>query len=149
MRKRLAVVTVIAASLVSITIALLATQGYAETRIDAKKHLSGAVGTSSRGVLHGKVLLGPICPVERIPPDPACAPKPYKTRINVRYVKNGALYKSATTDSSGRFTLSLNPGTYLLRAASGSTYPRCSDFTVRVIAGRTQNVIINCDTGIR
>src|ERR1035437_4816418 len=28
----------------------------------------------SSGVLKGKISIGPLCPVERIPPDPACLP---------------------------------------------------------------------------
>src|SRR5437764_398930 len=33
--------------------------------------------------VNGQVLLGPTCPVERIPPDPQCAPKPYSTLVTI------------------------------------------------------------------
>lgn len=105
--------------------------------------------TPSKGTLRGQVLLGPTCPVERIPPDPACAPKPYKTTINIWSALTGSPYKSVATDASGGFTISLDPGAYVLRAMSGSTYPRCSDLEVKVFAGKAQSVIMNCDTGIR
>ena len=105
--------------------------------------------TSSKGTVHGQVLLGPICPVERIPPDPACAPKPYKTSIDIWSALTGSRYKSVASDTAGVFNISLDPGTYVLRATSGSTYPRCSNLQVKVVAGKSQSVIINCDTGIR
>ena len=101
------------------------------------------------GIVRGQVLLGPICPVERIPPDPACAPKPYQTKIDIFYGASKIAYKSIATDSSGSFTLSLISGSYVLRAAGGPVYPRCTDLSIQVIAGRTEKVIVNCDTGIR
>ena len=101
------------------------------------------------GIITGLVLLGPICPVERIPPDPACAPKPYQTKIDIFKGVSKIPYKSIATDSVGRFTLSLIPGSYVLQAAGGSIYPRCSNLLVQVIAGRTVKAIVNCDSGIR
>src|SRR5271169_551088 len=54
--------------------------------VPSAKSPTGA--TSPEGTVEGSVMLGPTCPVERIPPDPACAPRPYQTRITV-YQKNG------------------------------------------------------------
>ena len=103
----------------------------------------------SKGTIRGQVLLGPICPVERIPPDPKCAPKPFITTIDILTNLTSSPKSSVATDASGRFALSLDPGTYVLRARSSSTYPRCSDLPVKVFARKAQSVIINCDTGIR
>lgn len=105
--------------------------------------------TSLKGTVHGQVLLGPTCPVERIPPDPACAPKPYKTTINIYRSVTKPPYKKVATDASGRFTISLAPGTYILRAKGASIYPRCTDLKIIVIAKKSQIVKIDCDTGIR
>jgi hypothetical protein len=102
-----------------------------------------------KGTVHGQVLLGPTCPVERIPPDPACAPKPYKTMIKILRTATGASYKKVVTDASGRFTISLAPATYILRAKGASIYPRCTDLKIIVIAKKSQIVKIDCDTGIR
>ena len=101
------------------------------------------------GIITGQVLLGPICPVERIPPDPTCAPKPYQTKIDIFKGVSKIPYKSIATDSVARFTLSLIPGSYVLRATGGAVYPRCTDLSIRVIAGRTVKAIVNCDSGIR
>jgi hypothetical protein len=96
-----------------------------------------------KGTVHGQVLLGPTCPVERIPP------KPYKTMIKILRTATGASYKKVVTDASGRFTISLAPGTYILRAKGASIYPRCTDLKIIVIAKKSQIVKIDCDTGIR
>jgi hypothetical protein len=105
--------------------------------------------TARNGTVHGQVLLGPICPVQRNPPDPACAPKPYKTTISILRTTSGVVYKKVATSSAGRFTLSLSPGMYVLRARGGSVYPRCTDTRVKVLARKSLTVIVNCDTGIR
>ncbi len=104
------------------------------------------------GTVLGHVVLGPICPVEKIPPDPACAPRPYKTSIDVWNLKTGSSYQRVATNSSGSFKLSLKAGIYGLNVAppvNGSPYPRCTQVNVSVVAKKTQSVTINCDTGIR
>lgn len=113
---------------------------------DATKQSSGDGG------VRGQVLLGPVCPVERIPPDPACAPKPFKSTIEVWSTLTGSKYKPVATDASGIFRLSLTPGSYGLRVSrstNSSPYPRCSEVAMVVVARKSQNVTVNCDTGIR
>jgi hypothetical protein len=112
----------------------------------ATKQLAG------NGTIIGHVILGPICPVERIPPDPACAPRPYKSTINVWSTWTGSSYQPVKTDANGLFKLSLPPGAYSLavsRPSGGSIFPRCTDLKISVGAKKTQNVTVNCDTGIR
>lgn len=104
------------------------------------------------GTVIGHVVLGPVCPVEHIPPDPACAPRPYKTSIYVWSLTTGSTYQRVNTDTSGSFKLSLIPGNYSIAVtspANGSVYPRCTPIDVTVQAKTVQNVSINCDTGIR
>ena len=104
------------------------------------------------GTVIGHVVLGPVCPVEHIPPDPACAPKPYKTSIHLWGALTGISYQPVSTDASGSFKLSLAPGAYSLavtQATNGSPYPRCNQVNISVIAKKTQNIKISCDTGIR
>lgn len=107
---------------------------------------------SGNGTVIGHVILGPVCPVERIPPDPACAPKPYKTAIDIWSTLTGSSYKRVVTNAAGVFNLSLAPGPYALKAlqaADGSPYPRCTEVKILVVARKSQNVTVNCDTGIR
>ncbi|OIQ78128.1 hypothetical protein GALL_401710 [mine drainage metagenome] len=105
---------------------------------------------STKGVVNGRVLLGPTCPVERIPPDPACAPKPYKTVVAVfRSASPTKTYLTVPTDAAGRFKASLSAGWYLLRAKGGSPLPHCAETKIKVLAGRSANAVVTCDTGIR
>lgn len=113
---------------------------------DATKQVAG------NGSVRGRVLLGPVCPVERIPPDPACAPKPYKTTIDIWSTVTGSTYKPVATNAAGQFRLSLAPGSYGLKVSAHSEaalYPRCSEVAFVVVAKKSQDVTVNCDTGIR
>jgi len=109
---------------------------------DAKKDLM------STSTIKGTVTLSPICPVERMPPEPQCAPKPYQTKIEVLTSLGGKLVKSIQTGSDGGFTLTLPFGNYTIQAGGGTIHPSCSPVAVRLETS-TVSVDISCDTGIR
>lgn len=107
---------------------------------------------TGNGSVLGQVLLSPVCPVEQNPPNPACAPKPYKTSLNLWSTWTGSAYKSVAANSLGVFNLSLAPGPYVIQVqknANGSAYPRCSETSFSVVAKKNVKIIVNCDTGIR
>lgn len=97
----------------------------------------------------GTVVLGPTCPVERIPPDPQCAEKPYATVITVTRTGSSAPFVIGSSDASGVFRFSLPPGSYTLTASDGKMLPRCSPIDVTVGANGYITTTISCDTGIR
>jgi hypothetical protein len=99
----------------------------------------------------GRVLLGPTCPVERIPPDPKCADKPYETTVQVIKLNSpdSVPFTTGKTDKNGNFKIILPPGNYALQAVGGSPLPRCGTTDVIVAANRITNVNLSCDTGIR
>lgn len=106
------------------------------------------------GTVKGQVLLGPTCPVERVPPDLQCADKPYQTTIRVQPIKHSASYTTVSTDASGAFSVSLDPGTYTFTPQGGGgalkfLLPFCSKAQVVVFAGQTQTINLHCDSGIR
>lgn len=73
--------------------------------------------TSSGGPWYsvgGRAVAGPVCPVERIPPDPACAPRPVVGAVLVIAASDGHEVAQATTDTDGRWTIALAAGTYTL-----------------------------------
>lgn len=115
----------------------------------ATSSASGAWTAGDAGIVQGRVVLGPVCPVERIPPDPACAPRPYQTSITILRNGGSAARKTIQSDSSGAFIVSLAAGSYTFYPQGGSVYPRCGDQSVTVVSGKTSNVTITCDTGIR
>ena len=110
-----------------------------------------ATGESGEtGAVRGSVILGPTCPVERIPPDPACAPKPYQTTIAIsRNIETPSAFETVQSDASGTFSVSLAPGEYDFYVQNQAILPRCTEQVVTVTAGKTSKITINCDTGIR
>src|SRR6266550_3737051 len=60
----------------------------------------------------GRATAGPTCPVERNPPDPACAARPVAGAVLVIHDRAGAGVARVTTDKDGRFSLTLAPGAY-------------------------------------
>lgn len=106
--------------------------------------------TNNSGV-KGVVTLGPTCPVERIPPDPTCAPKGYKTTIQVISVgnPNSTPFATTKTNASGEYSVSLPPGKYDLQPVGGNILPRCETKEVTVVKNIVQEVNLTCDTGIR
>ncbi len=99
--------------------------------------------------VRGTVLLGPVCPVERIPPDPLCADRPYATAIAVYRNGSSSIFATGKSDAGGAFQFSLPPGSYTLVASGGTMLPRCSPIEVTIGPTGYRIADIPCDTGIR
>jgi hypothetical protein len=99
--------------------------------------------------IQGTVMLGSMCPVQRIPPDPNCDDKPYQTLITIFHTSD-LEHASAiiNSDAKGVFSISLPPGDYTLEAG-GSNFPRCDHPQVTVGSDSYTSIAISCDTGIR
>lgn len=105
----------------------------------------GRKGKIAQGV-EGIVTIGPTCPVERIPPDPACADKPYKTKL---IIGGPATTLIIETGSDGYFSQELPPGTYTISAESRAMLPRLSPVTFTVKVNERTALNLEFDTGIR
>lgn len=108
----------------------------------------GSIMPYDSGV-RGTISLGPVCPVERIPPDPACAPRPYTTAIEVYRSGSSSVFATGKSDANGAFEFSLPPGSYTLKASGGTMLPRCAPADAAVAPGAYTTADISCDTGIR
>ena len=108
-------------------------------------------GLISDSGVRGKVLLGPVCPVMRDPPDPQCADKSYQTTVQVIKVGSpkSSPFATVETDKEGRYEILLPPGDYALQPIGGSVFPRCETKEVTVIASEVLEADLSCDTGIR
>ena len=93
--------------------------------------------------------MSPTCPVERVPPDPQCAPAPYHGTVRIRTYPQRELVKKVATDSDGHYRARLKPGRYVLRPRNGKRYPMCDSKVVTVEAHTFTRAHIDCDTGIR
>ncbi len=107
--------------------------------------------TSSSGGIVGDVLLGPTCPVERNPPDPQCADKPYQTILTVTNSDGTKIITQFSSDPSGYFKINLSTGSYLIKSSNTQNMlPRCSsNGVITVQSGVYTNTTVYCDTGIR
>jgi hypothetical protein len=101
--------------------------------------------------IRGLVFIGPVCPVERIPPDPGCAPRPYVATIWLRSAATSRVVRSVRSTSTGRFSATLAPGQYVVepRPGQGIARPLRSRRTVRVYPNRFTAIRIDYDSGIR
>lgn len=98
----------------------------------------------------GSALAGPVCPVERQPPDPACAPRPVEGADISVVDANGEQVALVTTDADGTFAFDVIPGMYRLVAMPvaglmGTPAPLELDIGP---AGAT-DIVLEFDTGIR
>jgi hypothetical protein len=101
--------------------------------------------------VRGTVSAGPTCPVERNPPDPACAPRLIAGAILVVTDAGGAEVARATSAEDGTFSIELVPGAYRLTAQPFEGLmgtPEPMDFDV--VAGEPMTELqVSYDTGIR
>jgi hypothetical protein len=99
----------------------------------------------------GRATAGPTCPVERNPPDPACAPRPVAGALLVIQDRAGAEVARVTTGKDGRFSVALAPGAYrLVPQAVGGFMGTAGPILFQVEAGQaTPPLEVSYDTGIR
>lgn len=101
------------------------------------------------GVINGSVTLSPVCPVERMPPDPKCTPRPFETEIRALTLNGNKLVKAVRSQNDGSFTLTLPYGNYVIQATGGNPYPRCPSINLTLQTSIVNNINLSCDTGIR
>jgi len=71
-------------------------------------------GATEEYPVTGYVHAGPVCPVERNPPDPACADRPVGGAVLLVVDKQGKDISEIRTDPEGKFDVLLPSGTYTL-----------------------------------
>jgi len=105
-----------------------------------------------KGTLEGTIHIGPICPVERIPPDPQCKPSPETFAawpISI-YTPDNKKTATVVPDADGHFVLQLPAGTYIIdlekhQPIGGNNLPA----TIKISSGKTTTFDVDIDTGIR
>ena len=114
----------------------------------------GAAVTPPRATVRvsGHVLAGPTCPVERVPPDPACAPRPVDAaHVVIVDAGTNAVIADAVTDADGAYAVDLVPGSYRLEGGAdmpGIGPPQPIPFEIAADAGPV-TIDLEVDTGIR
>ncbi len=135
-------------SIISVAPAPVSTKAILKSDYIITFHVEKVV-TKQEATVKGMVTLSPTCPVERIPPDPNCAPKPYRTAIQVFLSDGTELVKTLQSQSDGSFTFTLPFGDYTILAGAGEVLPRCAPTALMLRTANPSPVNISCDTGIR
>jgi hypothetical protein len=109
---------------------------------------------SETGLLEGVILIGPLCPVETVPPDPACQPtaETYKAYPLGVYSSDGTKkIASILPNLDGSYITDLYPGTYKVVLEKEQQGPGSSNLPADItISSNDVTVLnINIDTGIR
>jgi hypothetical protein len=105
-----------------------------------------AGGEDRTSGIRGRALAGPQCPVE-IEGSP-CPDLPWQGTVVATDAASGE-ESTVTTDSEGRFELSLAPGTYEVAIVAESSPTFAKPQTVEVEEGSFTEIVVSVDTGIR
>jgi Carboxypeptidase regulatory-like domain len=106
---------------------------------------SGEPGAGIRGT----ATAGPVCPVERVPPDPDCAPRPVAGAVVLIRDATGAQVARATTGVDGTYAVRLPAGAYVVEAQSSGGLRGTPPSQPVTVAGAVVVVDLSYDTGIR
>jgi hypothetical protein len=106
------------------------------------------------GFLEGVISIGPICPVETVPPDPGCLPtaETYKAYPVSIWTSNGRKKIAQINPAlDGSYKTELDNGNYLVILGNGQNRIARSNLPVEVsIIPQNKTILnINIDTGIR
>ena len=106
------------------------------------------------GFLEGVISIGPICPVEKDPPDPACLPtaETYKAYPVSIWTSNGRRKIGQINPAlDGSYKVELEPGNYLVILETVQSRVGSSNLPAKVLIIPQDTVILNIDidTGIR
>jgi hypothetical protein len=107
-------------------------------------------GTSDPATVIATLVAGPVCPVERNPPDPSCAPRPVDGGVVVLRDASAAEVDQAIAGPDGRVEFSVPGGSYYLdpQPVQGLMGVAAA-VAFSVVGGDTVGVSLAYDTGIR
>jgi hypothetical protein len=107
-----------------------------------------------KGVIRGKISIGPLCPVETIPPRPECLPtaETYKNWQTAVWTLSRDKIAKVVPDSTGNYMITISTGNYIIdfdqprtTTVGFSNLPH----EIHVASGDTTVFDITIDTGIR
>lgn len=113
------------------------------------------VKSTEKGFLEGKISIGPICPVERVPPDPQCQPTKETFEAYQVAVWNSnkkTIVDKLNPDLNGNFKAELNTGRYVVDFENGQSRLRQGKSlpaNVLIEKDKITKLDIDIDTGIR
>jgi len=119
------------------------------------ERLKSDVNSVNQGTLRGKISIGPLCPVETIPPRPECQPtaETYKTwQISVWNQSKTQVIVDIIPALDGNYSIQLPSGKYIIDFKTPHTYTTGRNNLpkqVTISKGINITLDITIDTGIR
>ena len=107
------------------------------------------------GTLRGKISIGPLCPVETVPPRPECLPteETYKQWQTTVWNRSKTIkICNINPDIDGNFEVTLSPGKYIVdfeTPRSNGPIMTNMPLDVTIATNETISISIDIDTGIR
>jgi len=106
--------------------------------------------TVGNGYLEGKVSIGPLCPVERDPPDPSCMLTKETYDAWPLYVfDDGNKLAKIEPDAEGYFRVELPPGNYVVDLDKETRFRGGLPVEIVIKSDEIVKLEISLDTGIR
>lgn len=107
-------------------------------------------GTSGAATANVSLVAGPVCPVERNPPDPMCSPRPVPNGDVIVRDRSGAEVAHGPADASGKVSFSVPGGAYYVEPATvQGLMGQAQAQAFSVVGGASVGVTLEYDTGIR
>ena len=104
-----------------------------------------ATGSGTTPNVRGQLMRGPVRPVSR---DDEPNQEPARG-VGLTFYRGGSPVAHVVTGNTGRFSLSLLPGAYLVRTARKGPFTILIPRTFRVVSGKQATLHLYLDTGIR
>ncbi len=107
------------------------------------------IGAGRTGI-GGTAVAGPVCPVERVPPDPACAPRPVANATVIILDGGGSEVARVVTAADGSFFVELPAGDYIVEPQPvEGLMGTAGAQSASVVDGAATAIQLDYDTGIR
>ncbi len=106
---------------------------------------------AAEGVIEVRAVAGPVCPVETVPPDPACEPRPVAGAPIFVMPADGrdVIVAQGTTDGDGLVRLDVAPGAYIVIGGEVVGLMGRPSPTPVTVGSAPVSITITYDTGIR
>jgi hypothetical protein len=112
--------------------------------------LPPVAGGDAPAVVTLSLFAGPTCPVETVPPDPNCAPRPVTNAEVVLRDPTGAEIERAASNAEGTITLEVPPGAYYVEPQPVEGLMGIAAPVAFAVAGSdVTGLTLAYDTGIR
>jgi len=114
--------------------------------------LSGCTQNVGYGTLDGTITIGPLCPVEKNPPDPACKPtlETYASWPISVWAPDGTQIAQISPALNGSYSLKLTTGNYIIDLDNPARLGQINlPKNITISANATTIYDITIDTGIR